>query len=133
MTNVRASSGHPPAGSVEPAHRIHPGGGSELPEAPPLPVMRVSDLNVYYNDFHAVHDVNLAFGRNEITAMIGPSGCGKSTVLRCLNRMNDLVPGARVEGDVTYHDQISLPDALPPCGIARSSENFCVKGFSSPP
>ncbi|HWM72586.1 MAG TPA: ATP-binding cassette domain-containing protein, partial [Nocardioides sp.] len=67
--------------------------------------MEAFGLNVYYGDFHAVHDVNLQFGKNEITALIGPSGCGKSTVLRCLNRMNDLVPGARVEGEVSYHGQ----------------------------
>ncbi|WP_323791700.1 phosphate ABC transporter ATP-binding protein PstB [Nocardioides sp.] len=67
--------------------------------------MEVENLNVYYNAFHAVHDVNLRFGKNEITALIGPSGCGKSTVLRCLNRMNDLVSGARVEGRVNYHGQ----------------------------
>ena len=66
-------------------------------------VMAARDLNVYYGDFHAVHDVNLEFGRHEITALIGPSGCGKSTVLRCLNRMNDLVTGCRVEGSVSYH------------------------------
>ena len=66
-------------------------------------VMAVHNLNVYYGDFLAVHDVDLDFGRGEITALIGPSGCGKSTVLRCLNRMNDLIPGARVEGRVTYH------------------------------
>ncbi|HEX2177393.1 MAG TPA: phosphate ABC transporter ATP-binding protein PstB [Nocardioidaceae bacterium] len=65
--------------------------------------MEALALNVYYGDFHAVHNVNLVFGKNEITALIGPSGCGKSTVLRCLNRMNDLVPGARVEGEVNYH------------------------------
>jgi phosphate transport system ATP-binding protein len=76
-----------------------------LPDLPTDPVMEALDLNVYYGDFHAVHNVNLAFGRNEITALIGPSGCGKSTVLRCLNRMNDLVPGARVEGEVSYHGQ----------------------------
>lgn len=73
--------------------------------ADPEIVVRAESLNVYYGDFHAVHDVNLAFGRNEITALIGPSGCGKSTVLRCLNRMNDLVGTARVEGRVTYHGQ----------------------------
>ena len=56
-----------------------------LPELPPNPVMEARGLNVFYGDFHAVHDVNLQFGRNEITALIGPSGCGKSTVLRCLN------------------------------------------------
>jgi phosphate transport system ATP-binding protein len=77
----------------------------ELPALPPNPVMEAQRLNVFYGDFHAVHDVNLQFGRNEITALIGPSGCGKSTVLRCLNRMNDLVSGARVEGQVTYHGQ----------------------------
>lgn len=75
----------------------------EVPAAPPEPVMEVLKLNVYYGGFHAVHDVNLQFGKNEITALIGPSGCGKSTVLRCLNRMNDLVAGARVEGEVNYH------------------------------
>ncbi|WTM18074.1 phosphate ABC transporter ATP-binding protein PstB [Isoptericola halotolerans] len=61
------------------------------------------DLNVHYGDFHAVTDVTMDFQRNEITALIGPSGCGKSTVLRCLNRMNDLVPVARVSGEVRYH------------------------------
>jgi phosphate transport system ATP-binding protein len=74
-----------------------------LPAQPPEPVMEALKLNVFYGDFHAVHDVDLSFGKNEITALIGPSGCGKSTVLRCLNRMNDLVTGARVEGQVTYH------------------------------
>ena len=83
----------------------HAEAARELPELPPEPVMEAQKLNVYYGDFHAVHDVNLQFGRNEITALIGPSGCGKSTVLRCLNRMNDLVSGARVEGQVTYHGQ----------------------------
>ncbi|MBA2456399.1 MAG: phosphate ABC transporter ATP-binding protein [Nocardioidaceae bacterium] len=74
-------------------------------DLPPEPsgVMECEDLNVYYGDFHAVHDVNLIFGRHEITALIGPSGCGKTTVLRCLNRMNDLVAGARVAGRVAYH------------------------------
>jgi len=69
----------------------------------PSPVMECEDLNVFYGGFHAVHDVNLAFGKHEITALIGPSGCGKSTVLRCLNRMNDLIIEARVEGAVSYH------------------------------
>jgi phosphate transport system ATP-binding protein len=66
-------------------------------------VIECDELNVFYGSFHAVHDVNLVFGYNEITALIGPSGCGKSTVLRCLNRMNDLIVGARVEGEVRYH------------------------------
>ena len=85
--------------------QVHEDIDRTLPELPPDPVMESLGLNVFYGDFHAVHDVNLSFGRNEITALIGPSGCGKSTVLRCLNRMNDLVPGARVEGSITYDGQ----------------------------
>ncbi len=89
----------------------------ELPDSPPDPVMEAFGLNVFYGDFHAVHDVNLSFGKNEITALIGPSGCGKSTVLRCLNRMNDLVPGARVEGDITYHGQNIYAKGVDPIAV----------------
>ena len=95
-----------PAGTLAETHaETHGDVDRALPEAPPDPVMEAFGLNVYYGDFHAVHDVNLSFGKHEITALIGPSGCGKSTVLRCLNRMNDLVPSARVEGEVSYHGQ----------------------------
>jgi phosphate transport system ATP-binding protein len=66
-------------------------------------VFDVSDLSVYYGTFRAVRDVGIQVHRNEITAFIGPSGCGKTTVLRCLNRMNDLIDIARVEGKVSYH------------------------------
>ena len=82
---------------------VSEGDDRDVPVVPPEPVMEALGLNVFYGDFHAVHSVNLQFGKNEITALIGPSGCGKSTVLRCLNRMNDLVPGARVTGEVSYH------------------------------
>ncbi|WP_298980683.1 phosphate ABC transporter ATP-binding protein PstB [Caldilinea sp.] len=61
------------------------------------------NLNVYYGNFHAVKDINLPIERNKITALIGPSGCGKSTVLRAFNRMNDLIPSARTEGEVLFH------------------------------
>lgn len=60
------------------------------------------DLKVHYGDYLAVRDVNLQIYRNEITALIGPSGCGKSTIIRCFNRMNDLIPSAKVDGHVTY-------------------------------
>ncbi len=92
-------------GEVGTLTAVHTEVPRNLPDVPPDPVMEAFGLNVYYGDFHAVHDVNLQFGKNEITALIGPSGCGKSTVLRCLNRMNDLVAGARVEGEVSYHGQ----------------------------
>uniref|UniRef100_UPI0035E3F638 phosphate ABC transporter ATP-binding protein PstB n=2 Tax=Nocardioides pelophilus TaxID=2172019 RepID=UPI0035E3F638 len=82
-------------------------------------VMETFHLNVFYGDFHAVHDVNLTFGKNEITALIGPSGCGKSTVLRCLNRMNDLVPGARVEGEINYHGQNIYGPKVDPIAVRQ--------------
>src|SRR5829696_3064763 len=66
----------------------------ELP-ATPYGVMECANVDVYYGDFRAVSGVNLAFGYNEITALIGPSGCGKSTLLRSLNRMNDLISASR--------------------------------------
>ncbi len=69
------------------------------------PVIQLRDVSVTYSGKPAVEGVDLDFGDREITALIGPSGCGKSTVLRCLNRMNDLVLGAEVSGRVLYHDQ----------------------------
>jgi len=65
------------------------------------PRMSCRDVNVYYGDNHAIHDVNLDIGRNEVISMIGPSGCGKSTFLRCLNRMNDTIDGCKVNGSIT--------------------------------
>jgi phosphate transport system ATP-binding protein len=66
-------------------------------------IVQVRNLNVFYGSFHAVAGVSFDVPKNSITALIGPSGCGKSTVLRCINRMNDLVPSARVEGQIHYH------------------------------
>jgi phosphate transport system ATP-binding protein len=66
-------------------------------------VFDLDKLEVHYGPFRAVRDVTLTIRAKEITAFIGPSGCGKTTVLRCLNRMNDLIPGARVGGKATYH------------------------------
>lgn len=63
--------------------------------------MNVKDLDLYYGDFHALHNINLNIRENEILSFIGPSGCGKSTLLKCLNRMNDLVVGCRIEGEIT--------------------------------
>jgi phosphate transport system ATP-binding protein len=66
-------------------------------------VFEVRDLSVSYGAFRAVRDVNLDIKQRQVTAFIGPSGCGKTTVLRCFNRMNDLIDIARVEGSITYH------------------------------
>lgn len=62
--------------------------------------MTIRAMNLHYGDFHALKDVNLTICDREITAFIGPSGCGKSTLLKTLNRMNDLVPGCRIDGDI---------------------------------
>jgi phosphate transport system ATP-binding protein len=63
--------------------------------------IEISDMNLYYNDFHALKNVSLDIPANEITAFIGPSGCGKSTLLKSLNRMNDLVEGCKITGKIT--------------------------------
>ena len=88
------------AADIKPADN-DPVDGNSSPES--NLALNVQDLDVFYGSFCAVKGVNLAIREHEITAMIGPSGCGKSTVLRSLNRMNDLVPSARVEGRVEFH------------------------------
>ncbi|MBM4409111.1 MAG: phosphate ABC transporter ATP-binding protein [Chloroflexi bacterium] len=65
----------------------------------------MQDVSCCYGTFRAVRDINLTFARREVTALIGPSGCGKSTLLRSINRMNDLIPGARTEGRVLFDGQ----------------------------
>ena len=68
-------------------------------------VISVKGLNVYYEDFQAVKDVDMEIKRESVTALIGPSGCGKSTYLRCLNRMNDLIMGASIQGEVLFENR----------------------------
>ena len=75
----------------------------ETPEEAGPGVIETKNMDVFYGDFKAVADVSMNFAFNEISALIGPSGCGKSTVLRSLNRMNDLIPTARTDGEVLYH------------------------------
>jgi phosphate transport system ATP-binding protein len=82
-------------------------------------VFDVRDLAVYYGDFRAVRDVTLPILENEITALIGPSGCGKTTFIRCLNRMNDLIEGARVEGTLLYHGVDLYNDRVDPVEVRR--------------
>lgn len=83
------------------------------------PIMELRNLNVYYGDFHAVRDISLDVGANQITAFIGPSGCGKSTVLRCLNRTNDLVPSARVTGGIDYRGHDLYGPTVDPIEVRR--------------
>jgi phosphate transport system ATP-binding protein len=93
------------------------------PERGPLTeaetVFELRDLSCFYGSFRAVRDINLQVERNRITAIIGPSGCGKSTLLRSLNRMNDLIPSARVEGQILYHGVDLYADAVDPVEVRR--------------
>jgi len=82
-------------------------------------VFSVSDLSVAYSGNVVLEGVNLAVYKNTVTAFIGPSGCGKSTFIRCFNRMNDLVPGAKVSGMVLYHGQDLYDRDVDPVEIRR--------------
>ncbi len=92
--------------------------GAETAPAPPT-VFDVRDLDVYYGDFRAVREVTMQIRQHEITAFIGPSGCGKTTVLRCFNRMNDLVDIARIEGSITYHGVDLYDPIVDPVEVRR--------------
>jgi phosphate transport system ATP-binding protein len=80
----------------------------------------VHDLNVYYGDFKAVEGVSLTIEPRSVTAFIGPSGCGKSTLLRTLNRMHEVVPGGRVEGQVMLDDKDLYAPAVDPVAVRRT-------------
>src|SRR5215204_5037864 len=82
-------------------------------------IVSLRDLEVFYGTFLAVTGVTFDVPKNRITAFIGPSGCGKSTVLRCINRMNDLIPEARVEGSILYHGHEVLASNVDPVEIRR--------------
>ncbi|MCC3381574.1 phosphate ABC transporter ATP-binding protein PstB [Paenibacillus farraposensis] len=75
-------------------------------------VIRIDKLNLYYEKFHALKDINLDIPEKTVTAFIGPSGCGKSTLLRTLNRMNDMIPGTRIEGIVSIAGQDIYGDTM---------------------
>jgi phosphate transport system ATP-binding protein len=83
------------------------------------PIMQLRDVSVFYGDYQAVLGTTLPIAQSQITAMIGPSGCGKSTILRSLNRMNDLIPGARVTGSITYHGQDLYAPKVDPIEVRR--------------
>jgi phosphate transport system ATP-binding protein len=96
-----------------------------LPERQGLPPTRqevvfdVRDLAVSYNGVKALDGVSLQIRKNEVTAFIGPSGCGKSTFIRCFNRLNDLIPGAVVDGTVLYHDEDLYGDRVDPVEVRK--------------
>ena len=81
--------------------------------------VEVTDLNLFYGAFHAVRDVNMTIEPNRVTAIIGSSGCGKSTFLRSLNRMHELIPGARVEGSVVLEGEDIYAPSVDPTAVRR--------------
>lgn len=91
--------------------------GSEEPA--PEPLIRISDFNAWYGDFQAIHSLSLQIPRHQVTAFIGPSGCGKSTLLKWINRMNDVVPGARAQGTLTMGDLDILSGDTDVVGLRR--------------
>ncbi|HUK44989.1 MAG TPA: phosphate ABC transporter ATP-binding protein PstB [Gaiellaceae bacterium] len=108
--------------STSQAARLAPLGIGQTPKPEPIykdTVFDVRGLSVYYGQALAVSDVSMEVYKNAITALIGPSGCGKSTVLRCLNRMNDLVPSARVEGQALYHGTDLYGHGVDPIEVRR--------------
>jgi phosphate transport system ATP-binding protein len=113
------------ATSDRPAVHISAAGGAPRGAAGPARaadariIMELADVSVFYGDYEAVRGTTVPIGQNQITAMIGPSGCGKSTILRSLNRMNDLIIGARVTGKVTYHGQDLYARDVDPIQVRR--------------
>ena len=82
--------------------------------------IEIRDMSFYYGSFRAVKNVTMNIERQQITAIIGPSGCGKSTVLRALNRMNDFIPGTRVDGEILFHKQNIYAPQVDPVLIRKA-------------
>ena len=83
------------------------------------PILEAKKLNLWYGPNHALHDVSIAIPEHKITAFIGPSGCGKSTFLRTLNRMNDLIPGVKLSGEVDFHGQDLYGSSVDPTWLRK--------------
>jgi phosphate transport system ATP-binding protein len=109
----KAPEGRPISPLALPERSKH--AGDELAE----PIFEVRKLTVSYDGAQAIREIDLDIGRNRITALIGPSGCGKSTMIRCFNRMNDLILGARVEGSILYHGQDLYGPAIDPVEVRK--------------
>ena len=92
-------------------------------------IFHVDNLNLYYGEKHALKNVALDIKKNKVTALIGPSGCGKSTFLRCLNRMNDLIDGCRIQGTIEidgtdiHSDKLNVVDLRTQVGMVFQKPN----------
>jgi phosphate transport system ATP-binding protein len=106
--------------AVEPGGaRLALGQPSRRSDAPTRPVFDLRDVSVSYSGVHAVRGIHLEIQENRITALIGPSGCGKTTILRSLNRMNDLIEGAEVSGEILYHGVDLYDQRVDPVEVRR--------------
>jgi phosphate transport system ATP-binding protein len=94
-------------------------GAAATPAAPASNVVQLKNVSFYYGSFRAVKDVSIEIPTHQITALIGPSGCGKSTLLRTINRMNDLIPNTRLEGEVLYHEENLYAPYVDPVEVRR--------------
>ncbi len=126
MTETIASNVGPVTVDTEPTTtlpRSHDQSGGETVEPQPEParelVFQLDNVEVSYGGVTAVHSVSLDVAAEEITALIGPSGCGKTTVLRSLNRMHDITPGAKVKGRITYHGEDLYGPKVDPAEVRR--------------
>jgi phosphate transport system ATP-binding protein len=108
--------------AIDEAEQIAPGASGSsvaLPIEDGQVVFELQSLSCYYGSFRAVKEISLQVPHNKITALIGPSGCGKSTLLRSFNRMNDLIDGARIEGQILYHGVDLYADGIDPVEVRR--------------
>jgi phosphate transport system ATP-binding protein len=122
-TSVTADPLEAPSDGAGPTVRVASSPGEDgtrpnIPTAVP-PVIRLEDVSFWYGSFRAVKDISIDIPTHRITALIGPSGCGKSTLLRIVNRMNDLIPGTRVAGRITYHDEDIYASYVDPVEVRR--------------
>jgi phosphate transport system ATP-binding protein len=117
---VRTHGPTPPGSAPRPIPAGEPEAASDATGEPlPEPVIEFRDVDFYYGSFRAVKGINVAIEPRKITALIGPSGCGKSTLLRTINRMNDLIPGTRTEGQVLYHGENLYERDVDPVEVRR--------------
>jgi phosphate transport system ATP-binding protein len=114
---ARAAPGDTGAMAVHVEQRA--GSSATVPPSDREVVFDATDVSVFYGDFRAIRGIDLPIYGHEITALIGPSGCGKTTFLRCLNRMNDLIEGARIEGTIRYHGVDLYGDRVDPVEVRR--------------
>jgi phosphate transport system ATP-binding protein len=114
----REAAAQAAAGATTPQLQQEPQAPAALREKRDV-IFDVDDINVFYGEHKAIRNVTMDLHVNEITALIGPSGCGKSTFIRCLNRMNDLIPSARVDGKIVYHGEDLYASNIDPVQVRK--------------